>query len=102
MGRNMKIRTSNSVRFDSDNKWSLFFYDEDDTLITMSAIPPTNGNRIDIITEDRSGFCDNIIEHAYLYNFKGNHKKLRKEKILIIIENGTPRLEYWKNSKRIK
>jgi len=72
------------------NKWALVFSDENG-LITMCAIPPTNGDRVDIFL---SIWNDNCYKNEYLYDYTGNLKKLRGEKIIISIIAGEVQLEY--------
>lgn len=84
----MKIRKALFIDFDINNKWVLNIKDDDDYLISFIAIPPTNGNRTDI-------YLEKIIDgrkHEYIYDFKGNLKKIKDEYIAIIIENGIPKI----------
>jgi len=90
----MIIRTQIKCKIVEDNKWSIIFYDENG-LISICTIPPTNGNRTDIIlstkTETGDGVC---YTNKYLYSYKGNLRKLKGEKIIISIESGKVGLKY--------
>jgi hypothetical protein len=88
----MKIRKA--VTVEHNEKWTIAFKD-DDGYFYWTAIPPTSGDRIDIILELRSEHFDGVhIKHSYLYNFKGNIKKLKGEKIIITITKGNAIVTY--------
>lgn len=93
----MIIRTQIKCKLSEDNKWCIIFYDENG-LINMCAIPPTNGDRIDVLLQTNfTGKHGEICYKSdYLYNYKGNLKKLKGEKIIIRIKSGQPELEYKK------
>lgn len=67
--------------------WSIVITDDTGNRVHYIAIPPTTKNRIDVIVETRedSGFT---IQQKYLYNFLGNLKKLKGEKLVITIKAG--------------
>ena len=77
----MKIRKAIYAKIDTKNKWTILFYDDEDNLINMLAIPPGK-NRIDVYLEIRE---DNSITRKYFYNYKENIKKLKGEKLIITI-----------------
>lgn len=62
---------------DPKNKWTIVMEDENSKKIHWMAIPPTNGDRTDIITDKNI----NIKEDKYFYGFKG---------IIVRIRNGEP------------
>jgi hypothetical protein len=65
--------------FDKDNKWCLTMEDENDPRKKhWMAIPPTNDDRTDIISDGESF----LKKDGYCYGFKG-----------IIIRNGSPTAE---------
>ena len=69
--------------FDPNNKWCLTMEDDSNPKKIKKhwmAIPPTNGDRTDIIT-DKEIFCK---EDGYCYGFKG---------IIIRVRNGIPSAE---------
>jgi len=82
----MKIRTAIYIELQD---WTIVFKDDSNTMVHCMAIPPTTGNRIDILVETReeNGFH---ITQKYLYNFSGKIKKLKGEKIIITIKDGIP------------
>lgn len=61
---------------DPKNKWVIVFEDEKGKKINSWAIPPTNGNRVDLI-------CYNDTKYGYVYD---------AEAIIINIKNGEPEL----------
>ena len=67
--------------------WTIVITDDKNNKVHHIAIPPTTKNRIDVIVETRenNGF---LINQQYLYNFLGNLKKLKGEKLIIRINNG--------------
>jgi len=94
----MIIRTQIRCEIARDNKWSMNFIDEDNTLISMCAIPPTNSDRIDVLLQtnyigDDGSFC---YKSQYIYGYKGNLRKLKGEKIIIRIISGEVNLEFRK------
>ena len=90
----MKIRKSLFAELDPDNKWSINIKDEDGILINCIAIPPTEGNRMDLFVETIFHKNDIIIRHEYSYDFKGNIKKVKGEKLIIDIKEGIPSLSF--------
>jgi hypothetical protein len=83
----MKIR---KALFAELKKWHIEIWDDEKQFISGIAIPPTKNNRIDVFLEIREGDC---IKRQYLYDFKGNLKKLKGEKIIITIKNGKIEIE---------
>lgn len=90
----MKIRKALFAELDPDNKWSILIKDEDGILISSIAIPPTEGNRIDLFVETVFHENDHIIRHDYMYDFKGNIKKIKGEKLIIDIKEGILSLSF--------
>ena len=89
----MKIRKA--VTFEHNDKWTISFKDDGNSYFYWTAIPPTPGNRIDVLLEIRSEHADGVhIKHSYLYDFKGNLKKLKGEKIIITILSGNVNITY--------
>lgn len=82
----MKIRTAIYIELEG---WAIIFKDGSGAKVHFMAIPPTTGNRIDVLLETReeNGFH---ITQKYLYNFLGKVKKLKGEKIIITIKDGIP------------
>ncbi|MCK9447165.1 hypothetical protein M0Q50_09965 [bacterium] len=76
------------------NGWIIYVKNEDGSLITSIAIPPTSKNRIDVFIQKEIEFLH--YENYYIYNFKGNLNKLKGEKIIIKINNSKPLIEYKK------
>jgi len=74
--------------------WIIVYRDGKNAKVHFTAIPPTKGNRIDIILETREDNGFKIIQ-KYLYNYTGNIKKLKGEKIVITIIAGKPSLNYF-------
>jgi len=68
--------------------WTLLFRDDMNNMINYIAIPPTSGDRIDVFLETRLYDIGVTIKHQYLYNFRGNIKKLKGEIIIIEIKKG--------------
>jgi hypothetical protein len=64
------------VSIDPNNRWTLIF--KGDKITKMIAIPPTDGNRIDLID------CREGKEWNYHYN----PKELFKQSLKVVIENG--------------
>jgi len=94
----MIIRTQLQCEIAKNNKWGLNFIDEDDNLVSMCAIPPTNGDRLDVLLQtnyigDGGDIC---YKSQYVYGYKGNLRKLKGEKIIIRITSGEVNLEYSK------
>lgn len=83
----MKIRKALFIDFDPNNEWSLLIKDDENNLINFIAIPPTKKDRVDIFLEIREKDC---IKSQYIYDFKGNVKKIKGEKIIIDIKKGIP------------
>jgi hypothetical protein len=80
----LKIRSSLYIEIVN---WTLIVTNDENIRVHYIAIPPTTKDRIDVIVETRedSGF---VIKQKYLYNFTGNLKKLKGEKLIIEIKNG--------------
>lgn len=80
-----------------DNKWSIEFRDEDDNIVNLCAIPPTSGNRIDVLVQTMSitsnGFC---YDTKYIYKYKENIKRIKGEGLIIQIMDGKPDIKYFK------
>jgi len=89
----MIIRTQIKCKIAEDNKWAIVFYD-DNGLINLCAIPPTNGDRIDVLLQTSVDFVGLHKKLEYLYNYQGNLRKLKGEKIIIRIKSGEVNLEY--------
>lgn len=85
----MIIRTAISIELQG---WNII-YKENGKQVHATAIPPTTGDRIDVIVETRedNGFK---ITQRYLYNYTGNLKKLKGEKIIIMIKSGKPSINF--------
>lgn len=66
--------------------WTIVITDDEGKRVHYIAIPSTINDRIDVILETRedNGF---VIKQKYLYNFLGNLKKLKGEKLIIEIKN---------------
>ena len=47
----MKIRTQIRCEITKDNKWCIKFIDDTNNLISLCAIPPTDGDRIDVFLQ---------------------------------------------------
>lgn len=84
----MKIR---KALFAELKDWHIEIKDDENQLVTMIAIPPTKNDRIDILLEIREEYR---IWRQYLYDFKGNLKKLKGERIIIIIKKGKVEIEF--------
>jgi hypothetical protein len=94
----MIIRTQIRCEIAKDNKWCINFIDESNNLVSLCSIPPTNGDRTDVMSQTNfigvdGSFC---YSNNYIYNHKGNLKKLKGEKIIIRIKSGNVKLEYKK------
>ena len=76
--KNYKIMT---LSFDKKNKWNLIITTSDNKKHNIS-IPPTDGNRIDIITNDK-------ILNGYNLNI---------DAVIITIKKGTPTVSYIKDN----
>lgn len=87
----MKIRTQINCKI--VDKWTIVFYDEDG-LINLCAIPPTTGDRVDILLQTIINSNNLHKESNYIYNHKGSLKKLKGEKIIIRIKSGLVKMEY--------
>lgn len=86
----MKIRTAIFIELEG---WTIIFKDDSNTMVHCMAIPPTTGNRIDVLVETREENGFHIVQ-KYLYNFQGKVKKLKGEKIIITIINGIPSIVF--------
>ena len=91
----MIIRTQINCKIAEDNKWCIVFYDENG-VINLCAIPPTSGDRIDVYLQTSLDFFGLHKKTEYIYNYQGNLKKLKGEKIIIRIKSGKVNLEYKK------
>lgn len=68
--------------------WSIIFYNEDNRVVNMVAIPVTTGRRVDVILEEKEA-RDGGIFTKLRYIFKcGNIAKLKGNKIIISINRG--------------
>lgn len=67
--------------------WTIVITNETNARVHYIAIPPTIKDRTDVLVETRedNGF---VIKQKYLYNFTGNLKKLKGEKLIIEIKSG--------------
>lgn len=82
--QNMQIRSALSAELIG---WNIIITDDTGKRVHYIAIPPTTKDRIDVFVETRGddGFT---IQQKYLYNFLGNLKKLKGEKLVITIKAG--------------
>jgi len=74
----MIIAENFNAYLDPKNKWTIIFEDKKGRIISYCAIPPTKGNRTDIITHDK-------ILNGYTFGI---------DAIIILIINGEPSIIY--------
>lgn len=72
--------------------WTIYIKDEDGVLEHLISIPPTHNDRVDVYIQNTLNILHH--EHKYLYDFKGNYKRLKGERIVIKIKQGEPEIEY--------
>lgn len=90
----MKIR---KALFAELKKWYIEIKNDENQLVSFVAIPPSKDDRIDVLLEireyiDKSPYLQHI-QVKYIYDFKGDIKKLKGEKIIITIKNGNAEIE---------